>query len=805
MTDSQSSPIRVLHVDDDSDFADLVETYLERERERIAVTTANTGREALELLEDEEFDCIVSDYNMSEMDGLELLDAVREEHSDRPFILFTGRGSEEIASEAISDGVTEYLQKETGTDQYTVLANRIVNAVESYRSRQALAESQHRHQTLVEESHDAVFIYQESELVFVNERACELTGYGKSELREKDIFTLVHPDDRERVRERVARRKDGRDVPEMYEAKIETKSGETRHCELNTHWITHEGDDAILGFARDVSDQKEYEQTLETLHDTTRELMRAETKEEICRIAVRAAQSELGLPITGAWLSNEAENRLDPVTHTDESEAIIDTIPTFEPGNSLAWKVFENREPAVFDDLRVAEEVYNSDTAIRSEAILPLGSQGLLISGATEPRAFDDIDRDFLELLATSTEAALERADREATHRRLSRELRSTNRKIEQLHGIATEIEACTSEQGICDLTVDAAERILSFDTCIVDLEEGGMLETRSMSSEILSEETPPMSVTEGIAGKTYLTGESYRYDDIQTVPEAKPQADYRSIISVPIGEHGVFQAVADEVGFFDEQDIELAELLLSHATEALTRVEREQQIRESEAHLRQQKDRLEEFASIVSHDLRNPLNVAQGNLQLVVEGLTENSDQRAQPSEVDRLEKVSTSLDRMETIIQEVLTLARQGQVVDDPERVRLDEVVERAWTNVETADATLNLDCERKLEADPGRLQQLVENLLRNAIDHGGDDVTIRVLKLADGFAVEDDGHGLPDDGDGEIFSSEYSMSKDGTGLGLAIVEQIVDAHGWDVSATTGSDGGARIEVEGVPEITE
>jgi PAS domain S-box-containing protein len=805
MTNSQSTSIYVLHVDDDPDFADLVKVYLERQHERLTVTTATSGPEALTLLEDETVDCIVSDYNMPGMDGLELLAAVREDYNDRPFILFTGRGSEEIASEAISAGVTEYLQKESGTDQYTVLANRIVNAVESYRSKEALAESQQRHQTLVEESHDAIYIYRDSELVFVNERACELTGYRKEELRERDILSLVHPDDRERVREIVARRKEGRDVPETYEARIETKSEEVRYCELNTNRITYEGNEAVLGFARDVTDQKEYELTLETLHDTARELMRAETKAEICRLAVEAAQSELGLPITGAWLSNEQANRLEPVAHTDEGEALVGTAPAFEPGNSLAWTVFENREPVLFDDLRDTDRVYNPETPLQSEAILPLGSQGLLISGATEPRAFDDLDYDFLELLATSTEAALERADREATHRRLSRELRATNRKIEQLHGIATEIEACTSEQGICDLTVDAAERILSFDTCIVDLEDEGVLETRSMSSEILSEETPSMAVTEGIAGKTYLTGESYRYDDIRTVPEAKPQADYRSMISVPIGEHGVFQAVADETGFFDEQDIELAELLLSHATEALTRVEREQEIRENEAHLREQKDRLEEFASIVSHDLRNPLNVAQGNLQLAVEDVTASGERRAEPTAVDRLEKVSTSLDRMETIIQEVLTLARQGQVVDSPERVRLDEIVEQAWTNVETADATLVLDCELTVKADPGRLQQLVENLLRNAVEHGGEDVTIRVSKLSHGFAVEDDGRGLPDDADGGIFSSDYSTSADGTGLGLSIVEQIADAHGWEVSAGCGTDGGARIEVESVHGVDE
>lgn len=805
MTEPESTPIRVLHVDDEPGFADLVKTYLEREQEILNVTTANSGPEALTLLEDNDFDCIVSDYNMPEMDGLELLDAIRDEHSDRPFILFTGRGSEEIASEAISAGVTEYLQKETGTDQYTVLGNRIVNAVESHRSRQALAESKQRYQTLVEECHDGIFLLQEWEAVFVNERICEITGYEKTELQDLDIFGLIHPDDREWVKEVATCRKEGQSAPETYEVRIETKTGEIRYCELNIQAIAHDGDYAILGFARDVSDQKEYERTLETLHDTTRKLMRAETKEELCEIAVDTARRELGLPITGTWLFNETANKLDPVTYTTGGEEIISSQPTFEQGNSLAWKVFENHEPAVFDDIRDTKLVYNSETEIRSEVILPLGTQGLLISGSTEARGFDDFDYDFLELLATSTEAALERADREETHRQLTKELQLTKRKFKQLHEIATEIEACTSEQEICDLTVDAAEQILAFDTCVIDIEDEGLLETKSMSSKMLSAETPSMPVTEGIAGKTYRTGESYRFDDIRTVSEANPQADYRSIISIPIGEHGVYQAVADEVGFFDEQDVELAELLLSHTTEVLTRVEREKQLRESEVNLRQQKDRLEEFASIVSHDLRNPLNVAQGNLELVREEITATSGKQAKTSKTDRLDKVAGSLDRMEAIIQEVLTLARQGQVVDAPQIVHLDEVVRSAWATVETADATLDLNCEWQLKADPSRLQQLIENLLRNAVEHGGEDIEIRVLSLNDGFAIEDNGDGIPNIESKDIFSSEYSMSDDGTGLGLAIVEQIADAHGWDITATSGRDGGARFEVEEVTKVSK
>jgi CheY-like chemotaxis protein/putative methionine-R-sulfoxide reductase with GAF domain len=124
--------ISVLHVDDDPAMVDLTATYLGRVRDDIEVRTATSGREALETIETERVDCVVSDYDMPTMNGLDLLEAVREFDPDLPFVLFTGKGSEEIASEAISAGVTDYLQKGTGTERYEILANRVANAVSQF-------------------------------------------------------------------------------------------------------------------------------------------------------------------------------------------------------------------------------------------------------------------------------------------------------------------------------------------------------------------------------------------------------------------------------------------------------------------------------------------------------------------------------------------------------------------------------------------------------------------------------------------------------------------------------------------------
>jgi signal transduction histidine kinase len=141
-----------------------------------------------------------------------------------------------------------------------------------------------------------------------------------------------------------------------------------------------------------------------------------------------------------------------------------------------------------------------------------------------------------------------------------------------------------------------------------------------------------------------------------------------------------------------------------------------------------------------------------------------------------------------MNALIDDVLTLARQGETVDDPEPVRLDEAATDAWALVDTDDATLDVETGTAVQADPGRLQQLFENVFRNAVDHGGEGVAVRVGDLTGepGFFVADDGPGIPPQDRDSVFDSGYSTSDSGTGLGLSIVRTIAEAHGWEVRAT-------------------
>ena len=250
----------------------------------------------------------------------------------------------------------------------------------------------------------------------------------------------------------------------------------------------------------------------------------------------------------------------------------------------------------------------------------------------------------------------------------------------------------------------------------------------------------------------------------------------------------------------------------------------------------------------MISHDLRNPLNVAQGHLELA-RGEIEN----------EHLTTVADAHGRMARLIEDLLTLAQEGETIDQTEPVDLAALGEACRQNLAATEATLSVRADRTVVADRDRLRQLLENLIRNSVEHsstgprsqahgdsvehgstsnraepddnaehssassrtrsddnvehgstggeadsdgatgdGGAGVTIRIGELDDGtgFYVGDDGPGIPEADREQVFEGGYSTSGSGTGFGLRIVEQITDAHGWSVRATEGTDGGARFE---------
>jgi len=225
------------------------------------------------------------------------------------------------------------------------------------------------------------------------------------------------------------------------------------------------------------------------------------------------------------------------------------------------------------------------------------------------------------------------------------------------------------------------------------------------------------------------------------------------------------------------------------------------------EAHRREvqrQNDRLDAFASTVAHDLRNPLNVIAGRTALARE--------TGDPAHLD---PIADAAEWMDTFLTDLLDLSRQGRRIDALESVALADAAREAWGVVAVPSATLAVETDATVRADPDRLRQVFQNLFRNSVEHGstssrtesddsvehgGPSVAVRVIDLDDGFAVADDGPGIPAADREAVLELGYSTTRRGTGLGLNIVHEVVDAHGWSLRIAESRDGGARFEIVGV-----
>jgi len=217
---------------------------------------------------------------------------------------------------------------------------------------------------------------------------------------------------------------------------------------------------------------------------------------------------------------------------------------------------------------------------------------------------------------------------------------------------------------------------------------------------------------------------------------------------------------------------------------------------------LEEQNEHLDEFASIVSHDLRSPLNVAQARLKI--------AGRERDGGEIAEAEK---ALTRMESMIDDLLTMARTSQTIEETKPVGLQAAASVAWTYSDVDECTLQTALPESVEiqADRDRLLQVFENLYVNAAEHNETPVTVRVGVLGDGqlttddgqrsgFYVADDGTGIAADDREEVFESGYTVASGDTGFGLSIVHEIVTAHGWEITVTDSSDGGAQFEITGV-----
>lgn len=951
--------IQILHVDDDPSITDLTGTFLEREDDRFAVRTATSADDGLERINDRPPDCVVSDYDMPGLDGLDFLQAVREEYPNLPFILFTGKGSETVASDAIASGVTDYLQKGTGTEQYELLANRISNAIQAERDAQRV-DRQEQLMRLTEFTGDTGGFELDVDTgdLLLTDGTRRLIGLpDDAHLSLEEAIELYHPDDQVDVRQIVNRAIETREQTRgIY--RLQTLDGDERFIDVIITPATGNGNVTTLrGAVRDITEQRKRtreliseqqftEQALNALDDlfyvlsaegtlqrwndrvpevtgyTDNDLVETDATELFAEDDREAIADAIETTLADGEATVEADLRTadgDRLPYefagaelTDEDGTVTGLVGVdrdlterrqrerrfqalVEESNDVisivdAEGVFQYQSPSIerilgYDPTETIgdtawEYVHSDDRADLIEAFERVAADpdaNLLIEYRArhadgswrwfEARGNNQLDNAAVEGYIVNSRDVTENKEREQELSLFFEESPlgaiqwDEEFRFERLNDRAEEILGCneTELQGepweriVAD---DDRERVGDAVESLLDADGGRRVINDNVrkDGETLICEWHNRAVTdadgtvESIFSKFQDVTERERrkreLQEYETVIETLSDAVY------VVDEDGRFRYVNEEftelVGYDTEtiigntpslikdgNSVERAEyhlgrLLSSNGPETVTFEVTIQprtgdpivcedhmcvlpydgeefdgsvgvlrditEHKQYEQELEAQNERLEEFASIVSHDLRNPLGVAEGHLKLA-----EGGDENGHPA------KALDAIARSQALIDDLLTLAREGDQVDEVEAVDLGELAKKSWQSTETAQATLNVDESELVEADRDRLRELFENLYRNAVEHGGDDVTVHVGAMEDGFCVADTGSGIPESARDEIFEAGYSTADDGTGFGLRIVEQIAKAHGWEVSVTESTEGGARFDITGIRKLSD
>ena len=535
-------------------------------------------------------------------------------------------------------------------------------------------------------------------------------------------------------------------------------------------WYTPTGDGpTIHGVGVEVTDRVWYEDRLEGLNDASRDLHGATGVDEVAERSVTIAAEVLEQPYAGVWLYEPERNELVQAAGDGPARSTIEagSMAAIGPG-SAEMAAFRDGELRIVEDYQTVADPAFPEAAVGSVFVVPLGTHGVLTIAAPEVVEFDEASRHLLGILGREIQVALDRIE--------------DARALEQLHESTRALVAAGSRTEIAERTVAAAEGILGQSQSVFRLldEAGRTLEPVAMTDWVRASlpERPAFAVGEGPVGTAFERGEPREVPRSELVGRMDDSST-ETLLCVPVGDHGILTVGDPDEAGFDDTQRRLIMTLTANAESALDRIERELE-------LERQNERLESFAEIVSHDLRNPLNVITGRLELARE-------------DTAHLEPMTEAAARMQSIIDDVLELSRGGGGLD-PSPVAVPAAARLAWEGIDTDGATLEVEAEGRVLADERRFGRLLENLLRNAVEHGGEAPVVRVVATPDGLAVEDDGPGIPEEHRESVFEMGATGALGGTGLGLAIVTDIADRHGWSVRAGEGRDGGARIEVTGV-----
>ncbi|WP_254535769.1 bacterio-opsin activator domain-containing protein [Halomarina litorea] len=459
------------------------------------------------------------------------------------------------------------------------LLQRVAGILEPVIAREQRHRELERYETILDTIDDGIYALDPNfRIEWVNDAVTNQTGYDADELigshssllAQDDVFEMVEKLSQQMVEE-------GSNVASL-DTNLATKTGDT--LPIETRFSMRERQDGSHGFVgvvRDITDRKRYEQTLTALHDSTRDLLHAESKHDVSDLIVATAQDVLDMQGVGVYLFDGEAGQLEPAAWSDEMAELTGGLPAVGPQHpALAWRTFVAGELLSYDDIRETDDVYNEETPFRSGLYVPLGEHGVLFAESTEIAEFDPQLTELVDLLAASAEAALDRVEREDEIRQRDSELREQNAMLTGLKRTNDIIRSIDSalvqadtreeiERAVCEKLVTADEFAFAWTGV---LEDGGeRLAPRSWAGDergyLDTVDLSPGEEHAEPAARAAAVREQVVVSEVASGFQAEPwrrtalSNDYLSVLAVPLLHgsvlYGVLTVYATKQDAFDE------------------------------------------------------------------------------------------------------------------------------------------------------------------------------------------------------------------------------------------------------------
>ncbi|MEF8862500.1 MAG: GAF domain-containing protein [Haloarculaceae archaeon] len=651
------------------------------------------------------------------------------------------------------------------------------------------------YRSIIEAVRDGVFVVNlDGTITYVNDSLCSLTGRERNELVGETFDTLVgsglvESAEFDRFGTTLNNIADGEIQDEILTFEIGQETEQMVDVRVSKH-IRDDGTEDIVGVVRDVTERERRARTAEQKQEVLAKLYQVGagnvlTFEQKAERILSIGCEYLDLPY--GFLTRVQED-VQEIVHAVGDHTLLQPDESAPLKRSYCRKTIKSEGLVGMQDARAelgendpAYELFELGCYIGTKVMVGETLYGTFCFAAPHDRdrEFTSSEREVIRLLGQWAGYELERQRFE--------------KRLEGLHEISQQLLAAETKTNVAEITIERAADLFDLQVSAFweyDANEDVLRAVAETDEAVrILGKAPTFERDNSLIWESFDSGELRHYEDLTEEQGVyNPETPLRSEVFIPCGKHGIISSAETEPRAFDEIDIESLRLLEALVTEAITTVKRKEQLAERGEALQRQNERLEEFADVVAHDLRNPLTGAVGFLEIA-----------RKTNESQHFERVEQSLDRMEELIDELLLIARGDRQAVNVHTLQLQPIVAEAWSYTDAPNATLSVDDSLgEIRADETRLLQLFGNLFRNSVEHGGDDVTVEVGPLADdkGFYVADDGPGLSEEIRTEVEELEETDGLSGTGIGLMSVTDVVDAHEWELTVPD-TDHGARIEI--------